>query len=211
MAQTVDDIVALLDPLRADGVPEGRIVRATPEAYRSMSHEVLRQTHAHDTAERAQAAAVYRVDDREMCLWTRQGPGGASWVGLTSSVIRSRAGMVLNAGYRVPAGSPQEAASLVGDPARALGTLLTGFGVSFYTGRTRVYFLPEHRVELDGRLDALGPEQFARAVGLETPPDGSQVAVNVVVSKTDDGASRLSWFYVLDLTRYEDALRPPGR
>jgi hypothetical protein len=209
--QTADEIVELLEPLRAAAGPEGPLVRAAPEAYRAMSHDVLRQSHAHGAAERPTAAASFAQGDRAMHLWTRRGPDDAAWVALALSVTRNRAGSVLNAGYRVIADGPDEAAALAADPARALATLVTRFGVSFYTGRKRVYLMPEHLVEIEGRLDALGPDQFARAVGLETPPDGSKVAVNVVVSPAEGGATRLSWFFVLDLTRYEDASRPRGR
>ena len=209
--QTADEIVELLEPLRSPAGPEGPVVRAAPDAYRAMSHEVLRQSHAHEAVERPAASASFVQDGRAMHLWTRQGPGGAAWVALALSVTRNRAGSVLNAGYRVVADGPAEAAALAADPARALATLVTRFGVSFYTGRRRVYLMPEHLVEIEGRLDALGPDAFARAVGLETPPDGSKVAVNVVVSPADGGATRLSWFFVLDLTRYENESRPRGR
>lgn len=209
--QTADEIVELLEPLRTDEPPRGPYARATPDAYRAMSHEVLRQTHAHDTAERPAASASYLQGDRELFLWTRQGPGDAPWVALVTSVTRGRGGIVLNAGYRVPVGSPEEAAALALDPSRALAELVTRFGVSYYTGRKRVYLQPEHRVELEGRLDALGPDQFARAVGLETPPDGSRVAVNVALSPGGEGVTLLRWFFVLDLTRYEDEARPRGR
>lgn len=210
-AQTVDEIVASLEAVRADGAPEGPYVRAAPEAYRAMSHDVLRQPHAHDTAERPRASAVYAQGDRGLCLWTRPGPNGAAWVGLVTSVSRARAGIVLNAGYRVLTESAEDAEALAGDPGRALATLVTRFGVSYYTGRKRVYFMPEHVVELPARLETLGPDAFARAVGLETPPDGAQVAVNVAVSPGDDGATRLAWFFVLDLARYERETRPRGR
>lgn len=210
--QTVDEIVEALAAVRAEGVPGGPYVRAAPEAYRAMSHDVLRQPHAHDTAERPRASAVYALeDDRAMHLWTRQGPGGAPWVGLVTSVSRTRAGIVLSAGYRVLAETPEEAEALAEDPGRALATLVSRFGVSYYTGRKRVYFLPEHVVELGARLETLGPDAFARAVGLETPPDGAQVAVNVAVSPGEGATTRLSWFFVLDLTRYERETRPRGR
>lgn len=209
--QTAEEIVALLAPLRAADAPVGPVVRAAPEAYRAMSHDVLRQSHAHDAVERPTASASFVQDDRAMHLWTRQGPGGAPWVALALSVTRNRAGAVLNAGYRVVADGPGDAAALAADPARALATLVTRFGVSFYTGRKRVYLMPEHLVGIEGRLDALGPDEFARAVGLETPPDGAKVAVNVVVSPAEGGATRLSWFFVLDLTRYESESRPRGR
>ncbi|MBJ7455721.1 MAG: hypothetical protein JHC74_06655, partial [Thermoleophilia bacterium] len=173
--QTVDEIVELLAPLRVEDGLAGTVVRAAPDAYRAMSHDVLRQSHAHEAAERATASASFVQDDRAMHLWTRRGPGDAAWVALALSVTRNRSGSVLNAGYRVIADGPEEAAALAADPARALATLVTRFGVSFYTGRKRVYLMPEHLVEIEGRLDALGPDQFARAVGLETPPDGSKV------------------------------------
>lgn len=209
--QTADEIVDLLEPLRSVEPPSGPYARADPGAYRAMSHDVLRQTHAHDTAERPAASAAYLQGDRELFLWTRPGPGGAPWVGLATSVTRGRGGIVVNAGYRVPVGSADEAAALAEDPSRALAELVTRFGVSYYTGRKRVYLQPEHRVELEGRLDALGPDQFARAVGLETPPDGAKVAVNVALGQDDEGATLLRWFFVLDLTRYEAEARPRGR
>ncbi len=209
--QTVDEIVALLEPLRAEEGPRPPYARAAPEAYRAMSHDVLRQSHAHDAAERPDASASYVQDERAMHLWTRQGPGDAPWVALVTSVTRTRAGIVLNAGYRVVTETPEEAAALALDPARALATLATRFGASFYTGRKRVYLMPEHLVEIGGRLDSLGPDQFARAVGLETPPDGSKVAVNVVVSPGEGTTTRLSWLFVIDLTRYEAGSRPRGR
>ncbi len=209
--QSVDDITQLLEANRAAGVPEGPFARATPEGYRSMSHDVLRQTHAHDAAERPDGAASYSGDGAVLNLWTRRGPDGAPWVALVTSVNRTRKGILLNAGYRVLADSADEAAALAVDPARALATLITRYGVSFYTGRRRVYFLPEHLVALDAPLSSLGPDAFARAVGLETPPDGAKVAVNVAVSAGDKGITRFSWFFVLDLTRYEQETRQRGR
>ena len=209
--QSVDDITQLLGAARTDRVPDGPFARATPEGYRSMSHDVLRQTHAHDAAERPDGAACYAGAGAVLNLWTRRAPGGAPWVALVTSVTRNRKGIILNAGYRVLVDSAQEAAALAADPARALATLITRYGVSFYTGRRRVYFLPEHLVALDAPLASLGPDAFARAVGLETPPDGSQVAVNVAVSAGDEGVTRFSWFFVLDLTRYEQETRQRGR
>lgn len=211
MRQTVDQIVELLEAVRADGVPEGPYVRAAPEAYRAMSHDVLRQSHAHDAAERATATATFTVDESTMHLWTRQGPNDAPWVALVTSVTGNGSGRVLNAGYRVLASSVEEAAELSQDPARALATLVTRFGVSYYTGRKRVYFVPWQDVEIPGRLDALGPDEFARVVGLETPPDGARVAVNVVVAPGEGGLTRLRWLFVLDVTRYERESRPRGR
>lgn len=209
--QTVEQIVESLEAVRADGAPEGPYARATPAAYRSMSHDVLRQSHAHDAAERPDGAARYESGGGALNLWTRRGPSGAPWVALVTSVNRTRKGILLNAGYRVPADSTEDAAALAADPARALATLITRYGVSFYSGRRRVYFLPEHLVPLTAPLETLGPDAFARAVGLETPPDGAKVAVNVAVSPGEDGATRFSWFYVLDLTRYEEDARPRGR
>jgi hypothetical protein len=209
--QTVDEILALLEAVRVEGLPPALHARASPEAYRSMSHDVLRQSHAHAAAERPTASAVYAQGDRAMYLWSRQGPDAAPWVALVTSVSRTRAGIVLNAGYRVVVESAEEAAALAGDPGRALATLLARYGVSFYTGRKRVYFAAEHRVELPARLETLGPDAFARAVGLETPPVGAKVAVNVVASPGEGGETLLSWFFVLDLTRYEQETRPRGR
>ena len=209
--QSVDDIVDLLEAVRADDAPPGPFARATPEAYRSMSHDVLRQTHAHDAAERPDGAARFEGAGPDLDLWTRRGPDGAPWLALATSVTRTRKGILLNAGYRVLTTSTEEAAALAADPARALATLITRYGISFYSGRRRVYFLPEHLVPLDAPLATLGPDAFARAVGLETPPDGAQVAVNVAVSPGDQGVTRFSWFFVLDLTRYERDARPRGR
>lgn len=209
--QTVDEIAELLEAVRAEGAPQGPYVRTSPEAYRSMSHDVLRQSHAHDAADRPRASARYRQGEREMSLWTRQGPEEAPWVALVTSVTRVRRGIVVNAGYRVGAESPEAAAALAADPGRAFATLVNRFGVSFYTGRRRVYFAPEHLIPLDGKLESLGPEAFARAVGLEEPPVGAKVAVNVAVSQAEPGITRLSWFFVLDLVRYEAETRPRGR
>jgi hypothetical protein len=211
MRQTVDDICDLLADCRAYGAPAGPYARATPDAYRGMCSDVLRQSHAHDAADRADASAAYEHGDSAMYLWTRQGPDNAPWVALVTSVSRTRAGTVLNAGYRVGADSPEEAAALADDPSRTLATLVTRFGVSYYTGKKRVYFVPEQSVEIEGRLEALGPEEFARATGLETPPDGSRVAVNVSVSPGEDGMTLLRWLFVLDVTRYEKEMRPPRR
>jgi hypothetical protein len=168
-----------------------------------MSHEVLRQTHAHDAVERPDASARYEHGATAMHLWTRQGPGGADWVALVSSVTRTERGIVPNAGYRVLTETPEEAAELARDPGRALATLLARHGVSYYDGRQRIYFTPQLLVNLPGPLETLGPDAFARAVGLEEPPEGSLVAVNVAVSTGRDGTTRLSWLFVLDLTAYE--------
>jgi hypothetical protein len=176
-----------------------------------MSHEVLRQSHAHDAVERPDAAARYEHAATAMHLWTRQGPGGAPWVALVSSVSRTERGIVPNAGYRVLTESPEEAAELARDPSRALATLLTRHGVSYYDGRQRIYFTPQHLVNLPGPLETLGPDAFARAVGLEEPAEGSQVAVNVAVSTGRDGTTRLSWLFVLDLTGYEREARARHR
>jgi hypothetical protein len=67
-----------------------------------------------------------------------------------------------------------------------------------------VYFLPEHIIEISRPLDRLGPAEFQKAVALEEPPEGAQVAVNVALSTTSSGATRLSWFFVLNLTSYTD-------
>jgi hypothetical protein len=138
-----------------------------------------------------------------MHLWTRQGPGDAAWVALVTSASRVEAGIVVNAGYRVLTQTPEEAAALARDPSRALATLLTRYGVSYYDGRRRVYFTPQHLVSLTAPLETLGPEAFARAVGLEEPPDGALLTVNVAAARGRDGATRLSWFFVLDRTAYE--------
>lgn len=211
MRQTIDDIVGLLGSIAGDPPPTKPYVRAGADAYRAMCSDVLRQSHAHDAADRAHAAAGYVHGDSAMYLWTRQGPDNAPWVALVTCVNRTRAGVVLNAGYRVTVDSGEEAAELAGDPARALAILVTRFGVSYYTGSKRVYFSPEQPVEIPGRLEALGPEEFARAVGLETPPDGARVAVNVAPAPGEDGTTLLRWLFVLDVTRYEKETRPPRR
>jgi hypothetical protein len=65
---------------------------------------------------------------------------------------------------------------------------------------------------LPAPLAELGPDRFARAVGLETPPAGTDVAVNVATARSRDGLTRLAWLFVLDLTRYaEDARARRGR
>ncbi len=120
-------------------------------------------------------------------------------------------GIVVDAGFRVPADSPEHAAELARDPARALATLLTRFGLSYYSENSRVFITPLHVASLSGPLEELGPDQFARAVGLESPPDGSEVAVNVAVARSRDGLTRLAWLFVIDLTRYAAEARPRRR
>lgn len=203
MAQSVDDIVALLTPLRAEDAPSGPYEQVPAASYLSMSHDGLRQVHARQTAERPDAAASYELSGSHLHLWTRQGPDRASWVALVTSV--SRPGRIaLNAGYRVIAGGPDEAGVLAADPARALATLVTRHGVSYYSGTKRVFLLPEHIIDIPRPLDRLGPAEFQKAVALEEPPEGAQVAVNVALSNTSDGATRLSWFFVLNLTSYSE-------
>ena len=209
--QTAEEIAGLLEEARVEAAPRGPYVRTSGDGYRRMSREVLRQSHAHDAVERPDAAARYEHGGTAMHLWTRQGPAGASWVALVSSVTRTEKGIVPNAGYRVPTGTPEEAAELARDPSRALATLLTRHGVSYYDGRQRVYFTPQLLVSLPGPLETLGPDAFARAVGLEEPPEGAQVAVNVAVSTGRDGRARLSWLFVLDLTAYEREARARRR
>lgn len=201
--QTIDEIVELLEAARVEAVPEGPYARAPAESYRQMSHEVLRQSHAHDAVERPDAAARYEHGATAMHLWTRQGPGGAAWVALVFSVRRTEEGIVPNAGYRVLTETPEDAAALARDPSRALATLLTRHGISYYDGRQRIYFTPQLVVNLPGPLETLGPDAFARAVGLAEPPAGAQVTVNVTVSTGRDGSTRLSWLFVIDLTAYE--------
>jgi hypothetical protein len=201
MAQSVDDIVALLDPLRQEEAPSGPYAQVPAESYLRMSHDGLRQVHARQTAERPDAAASYAQSGSHMHLWTKRGPDEAPWVALVTSVSRPDR-IALNAGYRVLAADAGEAAALAADPARALATLVTRHGVSYYSGSRRVYFLPEHIIEISRPLDRLGPAEFQKAVALEEPPEGAQVAVNVALSTTSVGATRLSWFFVLNLTSY---------
>jgi hypothetical protein len=112
----------------------------------------------------------------------------------------------------VAADGPEHAAELAADPAAALGTLLTRFGLSYFSERRRVYLTPLHVASLPAPLAELGPDRFARAVGLETPPAGTDVAVNVATARSRDGLTRLAWLFVLDLTRYaEDARARRGR
>ena len=209
--QTLDEIAALLEDCRAEDVPEGPYVRAPAEAYGRMSHDVLRQPHAHETAERPDAAAHYEYGASSMYLWTRQGPDDAPWVALVTSVTPTDRGIVLNAGYRVLTDDADAAAALATDPGRTLATLVSRYGVSYYSGTQRVYFLPQHLVNLPAPLETLGPDAFSMAVSLETPPDGAQVAVNVASYRGRDGSTRLSWFFVLDLARYERETRARRR
>lgn len=209
--QTIEEIVGLLEAARVEAVPQGPYVRTAADSYRQMSREVLRQSHAHDAVERPDAAARYEHGATAMHLWTRQGPGEAPWVALVSSVSRTEKGIVPNAGYRVLTKTPEAAAALARDPSRALATLVTRYGVSYYDGRQRIYFTPQHLVNLPGPLETLGPDAFARAVGLEEPAAGAQVAVNVAVSTGRDGTTRLSWLFVLDLTAYEQEARARRR
>lgn len=208
--QTVDEIVAVLDATRAHEPPAGPYVRVPAARYRVMSHDVLRQTHAHDAVQRPDASATYTQAFGDLRLWTRR-PPGQRWVALATSVNRIEQGIVIDAGYRVAADSDDHAAALAADPARALGTLLTRYGLSYLSERTRVFVTPLHVATLAAPLQELGPDQFARAVGLQTPPDGSQVAVNVRVSRSRDGVSRLAWLFVIDLTRYEADSRAARR
>ncbi len=48
--QTLDEIAELLESCRAEDVPEGPFVRAAAPAYAQMTHDVLRQSHAHEAA-----------------------------------------------------------------------------------------------------------------------------------------------------------------
>jgi hypothetical protein len=201
--QTLDEIADLLESSRAEDVPAGPYVRAPAPAYTQMTHDVLRQTHAHEAAERPDAAARYEYGATSFYLWTRRAPDGAPWVALVTSVSPTERGIVLNAGYRVPADSPEEAAALAADPSRTLATLVTRYGVTYYSGTQRVFFLPQLLVNLPAPLESLGPEAFSKAVSLQTPPDGAQVAVNVASYRGRDGSTRLSWLFVLDLARYE--------
>jgi hypothetical protein len=209
--QTADEIVAALEATRAADPPAGPYVRVPAARYTSMTHDVLRQAHAHDTVLRPDAAASFEQSVATLHLWSRKGPDGGPWVALATSVTRVEQGIVVDAGFRVPADSPEHAAELAMDPARALATLLIRFGLSYYSENRRVYLTPLHVTSLAGQLEDLGPDQFARAVGLETPPDGSAVAVNVAVARSRDGLTRLAWLFVLDLTRYAAEARPRRR
>ena len=184
--QSVDDVLALLQPLRADEAPAGPYERVSGDAYLRMSPD---------------ASATYEAAGSFLHLWTRRGPDDASWVGLVTSVSRPDR-ISLNAGYRVLADGPDEAVAMAADPARALATLVTRHGVSYFSGTKRVFLLPEHVIDISRPLDRLGPAEFQRAVALEEPPEGAQVAVNVALSTTSTGQTRLSWFFVLDLTGY---------
>ena len=97
--QSIEEIVGLLEAARVEAVPQGPYVRTAAESYRRMSHEVLRQSHAHDAVGRPDAAARYEHAATAMHLWTRQGPGRAPWVALVCSVSRTEKGIVPNAGY----------------------------------------------------------------------------------------------------------------
>lgn len=199
--QTADDITALLAPLRREEPPTGPYARVPADSYGRMSLDGLRQAHAHQTAERPDAAATYERAGSFLHLWAKAGPGDAAWTALVTSVSRPD-GIALNAGYRVIARDADEARALAADPARALAQLVTRHGVSYFSGTRRVYLLPEHIIDIPTPLDRLGPAEFQRAVALEEPAEGAQVAVNVALSTTAEGATRLSWFFVLDLTAY---------
>jgi hypothetical protein len=210
--QTVEQIRELLEAVRAPDPPTGPYLRVPAARYAAMSRDVLRQTHAHDAAERPDASAEYEGSVAPLRLWTRRGPGGAAWTALATSVTALDGRTAIDAGYRVPADSPEHAADLAADPAAALGTLLVRYGLSYFSERRRVYITPLHVASLPAPLAELGPDRFARAVGLETPQPGTDVAVNVAVSRSRDGLSRLAWLFVLDLTRYaEDARGRRGR
>lgn len=199
--QSVDDILALLDPLRADEPPAGPFEAVPAGNYRHMSHEGLRQRHAHDTAERPDAAVSFTSAGAHMHLWAKAGPDGRPWAALVTSV--SRPGRLkLNAGYRVLAEDADQAAEFGARPELALAHLVTRHGVSYFSGTRRVYLLPEHIIRISRPLDRMGPAEFQKAVALEEPPDGAKVAVNVALSTTTQGDTRLSWFFVLDMTSY---------
>lgn len=209
--QTIDEIVAVLEATRAAEGPAPPYVRVPAARYASMTHDVLRQGHAHDAVERPDATASYEQAVGTLSLWTRRGPDGGPWVALATGLTRVDRGIVVDAGFRVPADSPEHAAALAQDPARALGVLLTRFGLSYRSEGKRVYVTPLHVVSLSAPLEELGPDQFARAVGLETPPAGTAVAVNVKVARSRDGLARLAWLFVIDLTRYAAEARPRRR
>lgn len=199
--QGPDDITALLAPLRTGEPPAGPYGQVPAESYRRMSLDGLRQAHAHRTAERPDAAATYECAGSSLHLWAKAGPGDAAWTALATSVSRPDR-ILVNAGYRVLAADADEARELAADPARALAALVTRHGISYFSGTRRVYLLPEHIIDIPVPLDRLGPAEFQRAVALEEPPEGAQVAVNVALSTTPAGSTRLSWFFVLDLTDY---------
>lgn len=209
--QSVDEIVTALGATRLAEPPAGPFVRVPAGRYAAMTHDVLRQGHAHDAVERPDASATFHQEVADLHLWSRRGPDGGPWVALATSVNRTERGIAIDAGYRVPADSPAHAAELALDPARALATLLARFGLSYYSDSRRVYLTPLHVASLPAPLAELGPRQFARAVGLEEPPAGSAVAVNVKVARSRDGLARLAWLFVLDLTRYADEVRPRRR
>ncbi|WP_217912674.1 hypothetical protein [Miltoncostaea marina] len=208
--QTPEQIAEALAPARADEPPSGPSLRVPAARYAAMSRDVLRQTHAHDAVERPDAAAAYEGPVATLRLWTRAAPGGAPWTALATSVNEVEGRVAVDAGYRVPADSAEHAAALARDPALALGTLLSRYGLSYYAGR-RVYLTPLHVVSLTAPLAELGPDQFARAVGLEEPAPGTDVAVNVASARSRDGLTRLAWLWVLDLTRYEADARARRR
>lgn len=209
--QTADDIATELEAVRAEEAPTGPYLRSPASRYSAMSRDVLRQAHAHQAVERPDGAAAYGQSVATLTLWSRRGPDGGPWVALATSVNRVDAGIVVDAGYRVPADSPEHAAELAREPARALATLLDRFGLSYWDGTRRVLVRPLHVVSLSAPPTELGPNQFARAVGLEEPAPGADVAVNLAAARSRDGLTRLAWLYVLDLTRYEAEMRPRRR
>lgn len=209
--QTIDEIVAALEATRLPDPPTGPYIRVPAARYTRMTGDVLRQGHAHDAVDRPDASASFEQSIATMHLWSRRGPDGGPWVALVTSVTQHDRGIVIDAGFRVPADSPEHAAELARDPARALATLLTRFGLSYYSENKRVFITPLHIASLSGELEDLGPDQFARAVGLEVPPDGSAVAVNVSVARSRDGMTRLAWLFVVDLTAYAAEATPRRR
>lgn len=209
--QTIDEIVAALEATRLPDAPTGPYIRVPAARYTRMTHDVLRQAHAHDAVERADASASFEQSISTLHLFSRRAPDGGAWVALATSVTAHERGIVIDAGFRVPADSPEHAAELALDPARTLATLLTRFGLSYYSDNKRVFITPLHVASLSGPLEELGPDQFARAVGLEVPPDGSAVAVNVSVARSRDGMTRLAWLFVVDLTKYAAEAAPRRR
>jgi hypothetical protein len=201
-SQTARDILELMGPLHAGAPPPGSPSRVPADSYRRMSGEGLRQNHAHGAAERPDGAASFVASGSHLHLWSRRGPDDAPWVALATSVSPPDR-LRIDAGFRVIADGGEQAAALASDPARALAELVVRHGVSYFSGsRRRVYLLPEHVIDLSQPLDRLSPAEFQRAVALEEPPEGARLAVNVALSTTAQGSTRLAWFFVLDLTAY---------
>ncbi|MGD9694778.1 MAG: hypothetical protein AB7V42_03850 [Thermoleophilia bacterium] len=209
--QSTEEIVAGLAEARGPEPPSGPYLRAPAARYEAMTAGVLRQSHAHEAAERPDAAATYEQALGPMHLWVRRVPGAAPSVALALSVHRSERGVYVDAGYRVYGDSDGHAAELAADPALALATLLTRFGLEHRTPAGPRLLVPLRVANLPAPLEELSLGRFGRAVGMDGMPEDGRVAVNMRAQRSGDGSSRLAWLFAIDLGRYEADARSHRR